>query len=173
MRHEKLLQIARRDPAYFRMLFYALGLATLYPILVLFTPAFGLPVMIAWLYWGVVKFILAYAMVHGYHLTALKRLAVLGILFVMSGFFSFFPVWGLMGNLVEAAALGGLSLFLFDLGHAYPMLNLQTPAGLLFLGLVLTLLTDETLTLIGLLLLLLSLAMAALAVRKGAYLRMR
>ncbi len=173
MRHEKLLQIVRRDPAYFQMLFYALGLATVYPILVLFTPTFNLPVMIAWLYWGVVKFLLAYAMVRGYRLTALKRLAVLGILFVMSGFFSFFPVWGLIGDLVEAAALGGLSLFLFDLGRAYPMLDLQTPAGLIFLGLVFTLLTDETLTLIGLLMLLLGMAMAALAVRKGAYLRMR
>ncbi len=173
MRHTKLKQIIQRDPTYFRLLFHALGLATLYPILVLFTPTFGLPVMIAWLYWGIVKFILAYAMVRGYQLSGLKRLAVMGILFVMSGVFSFFPIWGVVGDLIEAIAVAGLSLFLFDLGKAYPPLALQTPAGLIFLGLIFTLLTSETLVFIGLLLLLLGLAMSALVVRKGLYLRRR
>ncbi|GEM_PF-1766821 len=173
MRYEKMLLIVKKKPAYFRLLFHALGLAALYPLLVLLTPLLGLPPLIAWLYWGIVKLILAYALIEGYRLTGLKRVAMVGVLLAVSGLLTFLPIWEPLIDALEVVSVAGLSLFLFDVGRAYPLLGLEIPAGMLFVGIVLMMLPDPTVGFVGLLLLLFGLTLSAVAARKGASLRMR
>ena len=122
-----------------RRLTYALGLGFFYTLF-LAGGVLGLvqmPVVFVSLYWGVAKLVMAYAVFCVYRVSRSPRHAVAGILLAASGLFSLLPSGkGFVVLAVEALAITALSLVLFDIGHAFPDNRLELAGGLLFLGVI-------------------------------------
>ncbi len=150
-------------PRCIRRMAFALAAGMAYPAalaLAAFTPI-DIPYGVAAIYWGLVKLALVYPIMCLYQAQKKGKIAFVGILMLTSGLFSFLPPEPFLVYATEALAITGLSLILFDFGKSFPASRMEVPGGLIFLGVIASILTTETTALVGLLLLLVGLGMAS------------
>jgi len=94
-----------------RILAYALGVSSFYPVFLLGASiGMDLPMKPVLFYWGLAKLALAYSVICMYASTKLTKIAVVGALLASSGIFSFVSAPGFLEAAVEALAITGLSL---------------------------------------------------------------
>ncbi len=150
-----------------RILAYVLGISAFYPIFLLGASiGMELPMKPIALFWGIVKLAMAYAVICVYRSTKEVKTALVGVLLASSGIFSFLSVPLFLASATEALAITGLSLVLFDLGKVLPTLGMDIPAGLIFLGVVFSILNSPTMNFVGLVALLAGLLLSSVRVRK-------
>ncbi len=137
-----MIKATERGTTCVRTLVFGTAMGAFYPLIVagLYMGLESLPLAIASVYWGLIKAILAYAVLCLYQLNGLKKYAFVSILLFASAVFSIHPVAYFLTMATEALALTGLSLVIFDLGRSRPASNLQLAGGLIFLGVVLSVL---------------------------------
>ncbi len=146
---------------------YVLGIAVFYPLFLLGGAlGMGLPMHVVGIYWGVIQLALAYSVICMYGTTKQVKLSIVGILLVASGIFSFVPVSTFLAAATEALAITGLSLVLFDLGKVFPALSMQIPSGLIFLGVIFSILSSPIMNFVGLLSLLTGMLLSSIKVGK-------
>jgi len=74
---------------------------------------------------------------------------LVAILLFASGIFSFYPPHPALTLGVEALAMTGFSLTIFDIGRIRPETNLQLAGGLIFLGVIFSMLPSGALEFAG------------------------
>ena len=121
-----------------------LALGMFYALFVVATPwlALDLPPLVLTLYWAVIKLLLGVGLLCMYQSTRLPKIAFAGMLMLVSAAFSPFPADSFLTLAVEALALTSLSLTLFDISRAFPGLKLSVPAGVIFLGVIFSMLNN-------------------------------
>ncbi len=121
-----------------------LALGMFYALFVVASPwlSLDLPPIVLTLYWAVVKLTLGIGLLCIFQSTHLPKIAFAAILMLVSAAFSPFPADGFLTLAVEALALTGLSLTLFDISRAFPGLKLSVPAGVIFLGVIFSMLNN-------------------------------
>ncbi len=150
-------------PRCIRIMAFSLAAGMVYPaaiVLAAFTPL-EIPYSAAAIYWGLVKLTLVYPIMCLYQAQKKGKIAFVGMLMFTSGVFSFLPTDPFLVYTTEALAITGLSLILFDFGKTFPASKMEVAGGLIFLGVIASILTTETTALVGLLLLLVGLWMAS------------
>ena len=122
-----------------------LGFGVFYALFVVASPwlALDLPPMVLILFWAIIKAILGTGLICLYKSTQERKIAFAGILMLTSAIFSPFPIDGFLSLAVEAMALTSLSLSLYDISKAFPGLKLSVPAGVIFLGVIFSMLNSE------------------------------
>ncbi len=122
-----------------------LTLGVFYALFIVASPwlALGLPASILPLFWAIVKAVLGAGLICLYKSTQERKIAFAGILMLVSAVFSVFPIDGFLSLATEAIALTSLSLTLHDIGKAFPGLKLSVPAGVIFLGIIFSMLNSD------------------------------
>ncbi len=151
------------DPKCIHLLSYGLGLSIFYPLffLAIYLSFITFPMAVLTIYWGIMKLFLAYAILCIYQTTGLKKMAFIGLLLIISGLFSFFHPVNFIATATEALAIVGVSLILLDLDKAFPKLRLNIAGGLIFLGVIFSILNSTLMSFIGLLALLIGLLLSS------------
>ncbi len=128
-----------------KLLSTGLGLGVFYALFIVAAPwlTLELPVLILILFWAIIKAILGVGLICLYKSTQEKKVAFAGILMLTSAFFSPFPINTFLSLAVEALALTSLSLTLYDINKAFPGLKLSVSAGVIFLGVIFSMLNSE------------------------------
>ncbi len=146
-----------------RTLAYGLGLGFFYPLFILGTTflELGIPALIFQAYWALVKLALAYGILCWYRVVGERKVALVGLLLILSGLFTFTSLPQLVIFAGEALALVGLSLVLFDISKGIPALQLEIPSGLIFLGVIFYILNVPAMQTVGLAFLLLGFLLAS------------
>jgi len=128
----------------FKALSLGLGLGVFYALFVVAAPwlSMDLPIAVTTIFWAIIKGVLAYGLLCLYQNTKELKMAIAGILMLASAIFSPFPVQTFMVLAIEALAMTSLSLVLFDLNKIFPGLKLSVPAGLIFLGVIFSILNN-------------------------------
>ncbi len=146
-----------------QILVYGTALGLFYPLILLgsYIGFETVPLPVAWWYWGIIKLILAYGVVCLYQINHMFKYALVAILLFVSGIFSFYPPHPALVVGVEALAVTGFSLTLFDIGRMRPETNLQLAGGLIFLGVILSMLPAGALEFAGVAALLFGFVLAA------------
>ena len=139
-------------PKCIRLLSYGLGLATFYPLFLIAMAIdfITFPMAILLIYWGLIQLFLAYAVLCIYQTTGMLKIAAVGILLIMSGLLTFYRPSGFLPYAMEALAMTGISLILFDLGKAFPTLRLDMAGGIIFLGIIFSILNNQFMSMLGL-----------------------
>ncbi len=134
-----------------KILVYGTALGLFYPLILLgaYMGLETVPFGVALWYWGVIKLVLGYGVLCLYQLNKLFKYALVSILLFISGLFSFYPPHPFLVIGVEALAITGFSLTLFDIGRARPETNLQLAGGLIFLGVIFSMLPAGALEFAG------------------------
>jgi len=128
----------------FKALSFGLSLGVFYALFIVASPWLSLeiPLAVMTIFWAIIKAVLAFGLLCLYQNTKELKMAIAGILMFASALFSPFPVHVFMVLTVEALAMTSLSLVLFDLNKAFPGLKLSVPAGLIFLGVIFSILNN-------------------------------
>ncbi len=121
-----------------------LALGMFYALFIVASPwiSLNLPPLVLTFYWAAVKVILGIGLFCVYRATQLPKVAFAGILMLASAAFAPFPIDEFWALTVEALALTSLSLTLFDISRAFPGLKLSVPAGVIFLGVIFSMLNN-------------------------------
>lgn len=125
-----------------RSLVYGTGLGVFYPLFLIFSVV-GLetvPPVVATLFWGVVQLILAYGAFCIYSVSRETKYALVTLLLATSAIFTLRAPHPFLANAVEALAITGVSLLLFDIGRARPETGLEWAGGLIFIGVIFSIL---------------------------------
>jgi len=128
----------------FKIVSAGFGLGVFYALFIVGGPILSLkiPAPVLTFFWTVVKALLGVGLLCLYQPTKDIKIAAAGILLVSSAVFSLFPLHNFLTLAVEALAITSLSLVLFDLNKLFPGLKLSVPAGLLFLGVIFSILNN-------------------------------
>lgn len=137
-------EIISKHARCFKVLSFGLGLGAFYALFVVASPwiALDLPMAVTTVFWTLIKGLLAYGLICLYQNSKELKMALAGILMLASALFTPFPVQTFMVLAIEALAMTSLSLVLFDLNKAFPGLKLSVPAGLIFLGIIFSILNN-------------------------------
>jgi hypothetical protein len=128
----------------FKLLSLGFTFAMFYALFVVASPwmNIGVPLEVLNVYWAIVKFILAFGLICYYNGVKQPKIAFAGIFMLTSSVFTIFPINGFLSLAVEALALTSLSLTIFDLNKLFPGLRLSVAAGLIFLGVIFSILNN-------------------------------
>ena len=139
-------------PKCIRFLSYGLGLATFYPLFLIAMAIdfITFPMTVLLVYWGIIQLFLAYAVLCIYQTTGMLKISAVGILLIISGLLTFYRPSGFLPYAAEALAMTGISLILFDLGKAFPTLRLDVAGGIIFLGIIFSILNNQFMSMLGL-----------------------
>ncbi len=146
-----------------RVLVYGTGLGIFYPLLLIFSVV-GLetvPPGVIGLFWAVVKLLLAYGTFCIYTVSRENKHALVTLLLTVSALFVVFTPHPFLANAVEALAITGFSLVLFDIGRARPETQLEWAGGLIFIGVVFSILNTPATGFIAAVALLFGMVLAA------------
>ncbi len=128
----------------FKTLSAGLGLGAFYALFIIAGPWLALdlpdPVMIT--FWAITKGVIGLGLMCLYQSTKELKSAIAGMLMIASVIFTLFPIQLFLSLTIEALAMTSLSLILFDFNKLFPGLKLSVPAGLLFLGVVFSILNN-------------------------------
>ncbi len=128
----------------FKVLSYGFTFAVFYALFVVASPwmDIGIPVEALTVYWAVVKFVFGAGLICYYNAVKEPKIAFAGIFMLTSAAFTVFPLNGFLSLTIEALAISSLSLVLFDLNRFFPGLRLSVAAGLIFLGVIFSILNN-------------------------------
>ncbi len=128
----------------FKTLSVGFTFAVFYALFVVASPwmDIGVPVQVLTFYWAIVKFIFGAGLICYYGAIKEPKIAFAGIFMLTSAAFTVFPINGFLSLTVEALAISSLSLVLFDLNKLFPGLRLSVAAGLIFLGVIFSILNN-------------------------------
>ena len=128
----------------FKALSAGLGLAAFYALFIVAGPwlALDIPEMVLTVFWAITKGVIGFGLLCLYQSTREIKSAIAGMLMIASVIFSLFPIQMFLSLAIEALAITSLSLILFDFNKMFPGLKLSVPAGLLFLGVVFSILNN-------------------------------
>ena len=128
----------------FKTLSAGLGLGAFYALFIVAGPwlALDLPVPVMITFWAISKAVIGVGLMCLYQSTKELKSAIAGMLMIASVIFSLMPIQLFLPMAVEALAITSLSLILFDFNKLFPGLKLSVPAGLLFLGVVFSILNN-------------------------------
>ena len=129
----------------FKLLAYAFTFAMFYSLFVVASPwvNIGISVEVLTVYWGIVKLIFGIGLICYYNSVKQPKLAFAGIFMLSSFVFTLFPISGFLSLTMEALAISALSLVLFDLNKLFPGLHLSVASGLIFLGVIFSILNNQ------------------------------
>ena len=146
-----------------RWLNISLGLGFVYALALVFTIALGMAMPelrlpdfvqgIILLIWAIAKIGFAFALVCLYQATGYTKWAIAALLLAASAIMPYIlthPESQVFVIGIEALAVTGLSLSLFDLGRA-TRLDMGIPAGMIFLGVILQILQNQLMSFVGIL----------------------
>ncbi len=122
-----------------------LALGVFYALFIVASPwlALDLPPIVLPFFWAIIKAVLGVGVICLYKSTQQPKIAFAGILLIGSAIFSIFPIDGFLSLALEALALTSFSLTLYDISKAFPGLKLSVPAGVIFLGVIFSMLNSE------------------------------
>ena len=109
--------------------------------------------------WGITLVGLGVGVLCLYRHQHAARWGAVGVVLILAGVLTVFPLTDFLGYALQALGLAGLSLVFYDLEKVYGV-PLQLPGGLLFLAVVATVLHTPLMSFIGLALLALGAALA-------------
>ncbi len=132
----------------FKALSTGLALGAFYALFIVAGPwlSLDIPETVLTVFWAITKGIMGFGLLCLYQSTRELKSAIAGMLMIASVIFSLFPIQAFLSLAVEALAMTSLSLILFDLNKLFPGLKLSVPAGLLFLGVVFSILNNPMMT---------------------------
>ncbi len=141
MKSEKELNLIKKC---FKVLSIGLTFAVFYSLFIVASPwmNIGVSVEVLTVYWAIVKFILGGGIICYYNAIKEPKIGFAGVFMLTSAIFSIFPINGFLTLAVEALAISSLSLILFDLNKLFPGLRLSVAAGLIFLGVIFSILNN-------------------------------
>ncbi len=138
-----------------RWLLYGLSLGFFYTLFLggTFTGLAPVPLTFTQFLWGVTQLVLAYAVYCIYRLSDEFKYLLATLLLVASGIFAILPIVHLafIAIAIEALAVTSLSLVLYDLGKARPESGLILVGGLIFLGVIFSILNNPAMEGVGIL----------------------
>ncbi len=128
----------------FKALSAGLGLGAFYALFIVAGPwiALDIPPTVLTVFWAIAKGVIGFGLLCLYQSTRELKSAIAGMLMIASVVFSLFPIQMFLSLAIEALAMTSLSLILFDFNKMFPGLKLSVPAGLLFLGVVFSILNN-------------------------------
>ena len=146
-----------------RWLGTGLGIGVLYPLLMLAISVnfIAFPVAILTIFWGAVKLALATAVFCLYKSTGVPKIGLAAMLLAASAVLSITLSVNFIAIIADGLAMVGISLILWDLGKAFPMLKLDIAGGIIFLGVIFSILNNPTMGLLGLAALLIGMLFAS------------
>lgn len=112
------------------------------------------PIPVIDLYWAVTKLIIAYSLVCFYRTSGKGKYAGGGIVVTASALLTSISFLGSTNPLavpLDAITIAIISLTLYDIDKAAPGIDLEKPAGIIFLGLMLSLVGQPMMAALGLL----------------------
>ncbi len=129
----------------FKSLSAGLGLGAFYALFIVAGPwlALDIPETVLTVFWAVTKGVIGFGLLCLYQTNRELKSAIAGMLMIVSVIFSLFPIQMFLSLAMEALAMTSLSLILFDFNKLFPGLKLAVPAGLLFLGVVFSILNNS------------------------------
>lgn len=128
----------------FKALSSGLGLGAFYALFIVAGPwlSLDIPETVLIVFWAISKGVIGFSLLCLYQSTRELKSAIAGMLMIASVVFSLFPIQMFLSFAIEALAITSLSLILFDFNKLFPGLKLSVPAGLLFLGVVFSILNN-------------------------------
>ncbi len=128
----------------FRAFSYAFTFGLFYSLFVVASPwmDIGVPLGVLTVFWGITKLIFTFAIVCYYQNIKEPKIGFAGVFMFASTIFTFFPINGFLSLAFEALAISSLSLILFDLNKIFPGLRLSVASGLIFLGVIFSILNN-------------------------------
>ncbi len=148
-----------------RRLLYGLTLGFFYTIFLggTYTGLAPVPMEFIRVIWGITQLILAYGVFCIYQLSEDPKYVLATLLLAASSVFTLIPMihLGFIALAVEALAVTALSLVLYDLGKARPESGLILVGGLIFLGVIFSILNQPTMEGLGILALLIGFLLGA------------
>ncbi len=129
----------------FKTLSFGFTFAVFYALFVVASPwmDIGVPIEVLTIYWAIVKIVFGVGLICYYNSIKQPKIAFAGVFMLTSAFFTVFPINGFLSLTVEALAISSLSLTLFDLNKLFPALRFSVAAGLIFLGVIFSILNNS------------------------------
>ncbi len=128
----------------FKSLSSGLALGAFYALFIVAGPwiSLNIPETVLTIFWAITKGVIGFGLLCLYQSTRELKSAIAGMMMIASVVFSLFPIQMFLSLAIEALAVTSLSLILFDFNKMFPGLKLSVPAGLLFLGVVFSILNN-------------------------------
>ena len=143
------------NPKCIKALSTGVAMGFFYFLMMLFGYLSGEPLPVLEYYWAITKLLIAYSLICLYRTTGIKKYAGGGVIILTSSFMTFLsPItrYTSIPILMDSLSIALMSLTIFDVGKAIPEAGLERPAGAVFIGLMLALVSQSTMSALGLLL---------------------